>query len=186
MDIISLYPYINFALDYPIKTPEIIRPENPSVNWTLPEHIEHEGLYKVRVLPPKALFLPVLPMRVNKKDPRLMFMLCNRCANTESKGNLVIQGPIKCIHGDKDRGWTSTMTSMELRVALREGYIITRCFRIWKYNEFDNLFKDYVQTFMKMKIESSGFPADIQADDQKLKWTMGIFLISSNIYQCFV
>jgi len=56
MDIISLYPYINFALDYPVKTPEIIHLDDPQVNWTLPEQIEHEGLYKVRVVPPKALF----------------------------------------------------------------------------------------------------------------------------------
>ena len=174
MDIISLYPYINYSLYYPVKTPEIIRPDIPYVYWTLPEQIEHEGLYKVRVVPPKELFLPVLPMRVNKNDPRLMFMLCIKCANTKSKEGPVLKGPITCNHSEKERGWTSTMTSIELRTALQQGYIITRCYRIWKYNEFDNLFMEYVQTFMKMKIESSGLPSDIQTDEQKMEWATGI------------
>jgi hypothetical protein len=106
MDIISLYPYINFSLDYPVKTPEIIRPDNTHVYWTLPQQIEHEGLYKVRVVPPKALFLPVLPQRVNKADPRLMFMLCDKCSNKKSKDGPVVRGPIECNHNDEKRGWT--------------------------------------------------------------------------------
>jgi glutamate dehydrogenase/leucine dehydrogenase len=60
-----------------------------------------------------------------------------------------------------------------LREALRHGYRVTRCYRIWKYDKFENLFKEYVQTFMKMKIESSGFPADIQTDEQKISWAKG-------------
>jgi hypothetical protein len=76
MDIISLYPYVNFSLQYPIKVPEVIRPVDCVVEWSRPDQIEHDGLYKVRVIPPKGLFLPVLPMRVNKQDPRLLFMLC--------------------------------------------------------------------------------------------------------------
>jgi hypothetical protein len=73
------------------------------------------------------------------------------------------------------------MTSLELRTALQEGYKITRCYRIWKYNEFDNLFKDYVQTFMKMKIESSGFPSEIQTHDEKAAWAKGTILLILNI-----
>jgi len=72
------------------------------------------------------------------------------------------------------------MTSLELRTALQEGYKITRCYRIWKYSEFDNLFKEYVQTFMKMKNESSGFPSDIQTDEQKMKWALGIINLMKN------
>ena len=69
----------------------------------------------------------------------------------------------------------STMTSIELHTALQQGYKITRCYRIWKYTEFDNLFKDYVQTFMKMKIESSDFPSEIQTSDEKVAWAKGFF-----------
>jgi hypothetical protein len=69
VDIISLYPFINFDFKYPIKVPEIIRPDDPIVDWTMPEQIQYDGLYKVRIVPPKGLFLPVLPMRVNKEDP---------------------------------------------------------------------------------------------------------------------
>jgi hypothetical protein len=170
VDIISLYPFINFEHSYPIKMPEIVQPEHPIVDWTQPEQIEFDGLYKVRVVPPRQLFLPVLPMRVNKEDPRLMFMLCQKCAITKSKKATVVHGPLKCNHSDEQRGWTSTMTSIELRAALREGYRIDRCYRIWKYQEFDNLFKEYVQTFMKMKIESSGFPSNVQTPEEKSGW----------------
>jgi hypothetical protein len=69
----------------------------------------------------------------------------------------------------------STISSIELREALRHKYRVTRCYRIWKYNRFENLFKDYVQAFMKMKIESSDFPSDIQTGEQKTQWAMGIF-----------
>jgi hypothetical protein len=101
-------------------------------------------------------------------------MLCNKCANTKSKQGPVLRGQITCNHSEKERSWTSTMTSIELRTALQQGYKITRCYRIWKYNEFDNLFMEYVQTFMKMKIESSGFPSDIQTNEQKMEWVTGI------------
>lgn len=177
MDIISLYPFVNYQLKYPVNVPEIIHPELMNVDWTKPEEIVHDGLYKVRVIPPKNVFLPVLPMRVNKDDPRLMFMLCNKCANKNSKGKQIINGAIKCNHSDAERGWTSTMTSIELRVALSEGYKITHCYRIWKYKEFDNLFKEYVQRFMKMKIESSGFPSTVETLEQKMEWKNGL-----NIY----
>jgi len=73
------------------------------------------------------------------------------------------------------------MTSLELRKALQEGYKITRCYRIWKYSEFDNLFKEYVQTFMKMKIESSGFPSEIQTPDEKVAWAKGTIFFILNI-----
>jgi hypothetical protein len=91
MDIISLYLFINFSLQYPVKVPEIIRPDDCVVDWTKPEEIEHDGLYKVRVVPPKGLFLPVLPMRVNKEDPRLMFPLCIKCATSTGPPSKVQQ-----------------------------------------------------------------------------------------------
>jgi hypothetical protein len=186
VDIISLYPFINGTFKYPIKVPEIIRPEDPVVDWSLPEHIEHDGLYKVRVVPPRGLFLPVLPMRVNRDDPRLMFMLCNRCATSMSriKDGPVVKKAIQCKHTDEERGWTATMTSIELRVALREGYKIDRCYRIWKYNEFDNLFWEYVKTFMEMKIKSSGFPSEIKTDEEKKKWAKGWCKLSIFVSIC--
>jgi hypothetical protein len=166
---------VNFSLQYPIKVPEVIRSPECVVEWSDPDQIEHDGLYKVRVVPPKGLFLPVLPMRVNKQDPRLLFMLCAKCAyvHSSSKKHPVVNGVIKCHHNEADRAWTSTMTSIELRAALAEGYKITRCYRIWKYNEFDNLFKEYVQTFMKMKIESSGFPSNVQTTEEQNAWAKG-------------
>ena len=68
----------------------------------------------------------------------------------------------------------STISSIELREALRHGYRVSRCYRIWKYSKFENLFKKYVQTFMKMKIESSGFPSHITNQEQKEEWAKGL------------
>jgi hypothetical protein len=99
MDIISLYPSVNFNVKYPVGMPTIIRPENHEVEWNKAEDIVHDGLYKVRILPPKDLYLPVLPERVNQDDPRLLFTLCMKCSVLKST-------PSKCPHTDDQRGWT--------------------------------------------------------------------------------
>lgn len=44
--------------------PENIIPENKEVNWTQAEQIKYAGLLKVRVIPPRSLYLPILPTRV--------------------------------------------------------------------------------------------------------------------------
>jgi len=77
----------------------------------------------------------------------------------------------RCLHTDDQRGWVSTCTSVELNVALEEGYTVTKLFRVLEYTKYDTeLFKPYISEFMAQKIHSSGFDDSIknnkEAEDQ--------------------
>ena len=54
--------------------------------------IRYKGLIKCTVLPPKDLYLPVLPVRI---DGKLMFPLCRSCAEMKNHG--------VCNHTDTER-----------------------------------------------------------------------------------
>ena len=93
---------------YPIGHPKIIT-----------EHFEdlenYFGLIKCKVLPPRELFLPVLP---HKCKGKLMFPLCLECANIKS------QTP--CNHNDEQRSFIGTWISEELKLAVNKGYKIVK------------------------------------------------------------
>lgn len=126
---------------YPIGLPQVIIPNDINVLWTEPNDIPHKGLLKVRILPPKNLLLPVLPIRI---DQRLLFCLCHRCAKEFEKKNTKLNH--KCAHSDEEREFTATVTSLELELALKEKYIVKKFYRAWHYNNFsDYLFKHYVR-----------------------------------------
>ena len=67
---------------------------------------------------------------------------------------------------DEERGYTATLSSLELREALEAGYRISKIYRayIWESNKEmdDTLFKAYVQKFLRLKYVSSGWPAEIK------------------------
>ena len=65
-DVTSLYPFINKTGKVPLGHPEIITEDFGNLD-------EYEGLIKCKVLPPKGLFHPVLPCKLNHK---LLFPLC--------------------------------------------------------------------------------------------------------------
>ena len=99
------------------------------------------GLIKCTVLPPRGLFHPVLPYRTQGK---LMFPLCKACADTCN------QTP--CTHSQRERAIQGTWCSVELEKALEKGYHILQMHEVWHFPETsDALFKDYVDTFLKIK-----------------------------------
>ncbi|XP_074115793.1 uncharacterized protein LOC141538310 [Cotesia typhae] len=116
-----------------------------------------EGLIKCRVLPPRNLFHTVLPYRAHGK---LFFPLCKTCCD-----NLVQED---CYHNcASERELYGTWVSCELRKAVEKGYIIQEIDDIWSYNTVryipgdDNntgLFVEYINTFLKIKQEASGWP----------------------------
>ncbi|XP_074661123.1 uncharacterized protein LOC141913858 [Tubulanus polymorphus] len=87
IDICSLYPYVNSRCSYPIGHPDVIT-ENFSSDIS-----EYYGLIKCSILPPRGLFLPVLPYRSGGK---LTFPLCATCANTCNQHDV-------CTHNETER-----------------------------------------------------------------------------------
>jgi hypothetical protein len=96
------------------------------VNWTNPDQIPYKGLLKVRVIPPRGLMVPVLPM---KQDERLLFSCCYRCAKKFRHINTRQQH--LCPHNDAERAFVTTTTHIELEEALRRGYVVDRFIRAW-------------------------------------------------------
>ena len=115
------------------------------------------GLIKCTVLPPKGLLHPVLPYRTKDK---LMFPLCKTCTDTLN------QNP--CTHTDQERAILGTWCHVELMKAIEKGYEILKIHEVWHFPvHTDELFKEYVNTFLKIKQEASSYPKDCVTDEQK-------------------
>ncbi|KAF4521060.1 hypothetical protein B566_EDAN008132 [Ephemera danica] len=148
-DIISLYPKILRDFKVPVGVPKLhLGPEFPSL-------LETEGLVKCLILPPRRLFHPVLPIKMHSK---LMFVLCRKCAKQHIYEN--------CPHNDpRDRALGGTWVIDEVRLAIKHGYNVLEIYEIWEYEvrvtdkaNSDGVFFDYVNTFLKIKQQASGWP----------------------------
>ncbi|GBM31280.1 hypothetical protein AVEN_91282-1 [Araneus ventricosus] len=104
-DFTSLYPWVNKYCLYPVGHPEIITENFVNIE-------SYFGLIQCRVLPPRGLYLPVLPLPGNGK---LMFSLCRCC--TENLN----QSP--CEHSDEERSMIGTWITEENKsIAVQKGY----------------------------------------------------------------
>ena len=57
---------------------------------------------------------------------------------------------------------------MELLKAIEKGYQILKIHEVWHFPvHTDKLFKEYVDTFLKIKQEASGYPKDCVTEEQK-------------------
>jgi hypothetical protein len=150
-------------------------------------HIKYPyfGIAKVKVLPPHDLLHPVLPLKINGK---LKFVLCFKCAKEENN--------TFCNCSDNERALSGTFCTPELEMALNKGYKILCTHEVlhWPENEkydFESkkggIFSQYVNTFLKIKQESSDYPSDAISNEQKQKYIQdylkqeGICLDPSNI-----
>ena len=159
VDFTSLYPHINRSKTVPTGHPEIIT-ENFDENIS-----NYFGLIKCTVLPSRCLFHPVLPHHSQNK---LMFALCKTCADT---GN---QTP--CTHSDAERAIQGTWCSVEVMKAMEKGYRIIQVHEVWHFpQKTDTLFKEYIDTFAKIKLEASGYPKNCVTDEQKQWYVNDIF-----------
>lgn len=70
IDVCSLYPWVCKMKSFPVGHLQIVT-KNFDIDWT-----KYKGLIKCEVLPPRGLYLRVLPSRHNSK---LMFPLCRTC-----------------------------------------------------------------------------------------------------------
>jgi hypothetical protein len=70
----------------------------------------------------------------------------------------------ECKHTEDQRDFVTTINSMELRKALKDGYIVKKLFHAYTWNAADmddKLFREYIQKFLRLKYISSGWPAEI-------------------------
>ena len=163
VDVTSLYPTVNKYDEYPTGHPIIItHPENQDIS-------EYFGVAKVEVVAPRQLYHPVLPHRSNGK---LTFPLCRTCV-TEQMPKPLTQRSYYCEHSEEDRMFVGTWCTPELLQAQEEGYEIRRIHEVWHFppnQRKRGLFKDYVNTWLRLKQESSGYPSWAQTPAQKAEF----------------
>lgn len=139
-DITSLYPYSQRDFKFPVGSPTIITENFSTVD-------NYYGIIKCSVLPPTNLYFPVLPAKINNK---LMFTLCKSCA-------VSFNNSLNCSHSLEERMLEGTWCSLEIQEAIKHGYKIIDIFEIYHWEESsDELFKGYINNFLKIKQESSG------------------------------
>jgi hypothetical protein len=157
-DFTSMYPAVQCQYEYPLGHPIIHTERFPSDMNSTPQ--VYRGVIKCDILPPKGLFVPVLPSKINKK---LHFTLCRTCSERCHQG--------QCRHNVKARTLTGTWTTAELQKSIECGYSITYIYEVWHWEEWSStIFKDYIATFYKLKLAASGFPAWCLTDEDKERY----------------
>lgn len=157
-DFTSLYPFVNKTKTYPVGHPTIIYENFGYIK-------KYFGIARVKVYPPRDLFFPVLPVKLNKK---LMFPLCYTCAvNSQTD---------PCMHSEEQRSLTGTWCTIEIEMALEKGYRIDQIYEVWHFpNTTNNLFAPYIELHLRDKQEASGYPSWC-TDDVKKKQYIDAFL----------
>ena len=160
VDITSLYPWVNKNATYPIGHPHIItQPVDQDIH-------SYFGLALVDILPPSGLFHPVLPVRCGGK---LTFPLCSKCVE-EEQAKPTLQRTHYCTHTDSERTVRGTWCTTEIEKAVQKGYVIKRIHEVWHFptqQRRTGLFADYVDKWLKLKQEASGWPSWCQTLEQK-------------------
>ena len=158
VDVTSLYPWVNKTARYPLGHPEIhFEPENQTLD-------DYFGIALVTILPPRHLYHPVLPVRHGGK---LTFPLCMACVR-EKQPKPLFDRSATCTHTDQQRQLQGTWCTPELQEARARGYILVRIHEVWHFTKSEEgLFADYVNTWLKIKQESAGWPRWCQTDEQK-------------------
>ena len=94
--------------------------------------------------------------------------MCRNWAETENKSI--------CNHSVGDRSLSGTWVSVELEKAVQIGYTLLKVHEVWQYHtvtKYDpitcdgGLFAQYMNTFMKIKMEASGYPSHCDTDQEK-------------------
>lgn len=145
---------------YPVGHPTIITKDFKNLN-------DYFGIAKVKILPPKEVYHPVLPYRSQGK---LKFPLCATCAERET------DDPCDCKV--EDRVLIGTWCTPEIQKALECGYELQTVYEVYHWDTVavydreegtEGLFTGFINTFLKLKQESSGWPAwcETEADRQK-------------------
>ena len=186
-DVVSLYPYICKTGIFPVGHPTIyVGAECEQLMMGLSNPMMNiKGIVKAKVLPPRNLFTPLLPVRVHN---RLVFALCRSCVED------LREEP--CNHENvEDRCFTGAWVSLELEKAVELGYEILEVYVVWSYHttqynkqkKAGGLFSGYIDLFLKLKQEASGYSSSCTTEEAKDRYIReyfereGILLEKDNI-----
>ena len=162
-DFTSLYPSINKYGTYLVGFPECYF--NPS-----DQNIHHYfGIAQVDILPPERIFHPVLLVREGGK---LTFPLC-RAYVREEMAKPLLERSNMCGHTREERMLRGTWCTPEIQKAVEKGYELVKIHEVFHFtpeNRRTGLFAEYVNTRLKLKQESAGWPADCDTEEKKAEY----------------
>ena len=162
-DFTSLYPFCNKYSIYPTGHPQVLlNPEDQDIH-------SYFGIAQCIVRPPRDLYHPVLPVRVNGK---LLFPLCVACAS-EQLDHPLLERSSYCPHSDVEREMIGTWCTPELEEAVQQGYEIVKIVEVYHFPEDQRrkgLFAPYIDKWYRIKTEASGWPAWCTDDAKKAKF----------------
>ena len=161
VDVTSLYPWVNKTARYPLGHPTIYyEPDDQDLE-------SYFGLALVTIIPPRGLYHPVLPVRHGGK---LTFPLCMACVQQE-QAKPFHERRAECDHSDQERQLQGTWCTPEIQEAVARGYKLVRIHEVWHFPDSrKGLFKDYVNTWLKIKQESAGWPRWCQTPEQQQQY----------------
>ena len=125
---LSLYPFICKYGLFPVGHPEILTEGFDELSAT---HQPYCGLIKAKILPPRNLFFPLLPLR--SKEGKLCFTLCRACTN---ETDVDIRDRVNCQHTDEERALDGVWVSLEVTKALQLGYKVMITREVWNYKDW--------------------------------------------------
>lgn len=181
VDVCSLYPWVCKYGKFPMGHPVEILVGNEDCRKVLNEAHDLSkltGLIKCSVLPPRDLFHPLLPVRMNEK---LLFVLCRTCGENMSQ-------TLMCSHSEEDRVIHGTWVVDEVAKAVSLGYELKEIQEIWRYDSIcydpilktGGLFAEFIDMFIQMKQEASGWPNECLTDAERQKY-IDEYLISEGV-----
>lgn len=136
-----------------------------------------EGLIKCSILPPQNFYHPVLPTKMNNK---LMFVLCRTCGENMN----ILESS---NHTEEERMLNGTWVMDEVLKAIEMGYNITAIQEIWSYkiiqseNGSKGLFTDFINGFLKLKQEASGWPSECIDNDKNKQQYINDYAIKEHV-----
>lgn len=95
-----------------------------------------------------------------------------------------------CVHSDADRTLRGTWCTPEIQKAIEKGYTLLKIHEVWHFpldQRRTALFADYVDKWLQIKQEASGWPSWCETLEQKREYILryqereGIRLDSSKI-----
>ena len=181
-DIRSQYPFVMKTKPMPIGHPRILigpKADATKNSIKISKYYENDiekicvdwsinGIVYAKIYPPRNLFMPVLPDRINNK---LIFHLCTKCVLSDP-ADLIDE---TCPHSDEERAIKRPFCTPELKEALTQGYRIAEIYEIYDYdmvtpdpvNNQKGLFTDYIEFFYKLKLQSDGWPSYCTSENEK-------------------
>ena len=174
IDFNSFYSFVQHKYAFPIHHPKSMTDKKglfPKINnthKTASSDKDGMGFAKCTVLPPKQLFIPTLPVKINRK---LLFPLCTQCAKEKQTKNYK--------HDEQQRSINVTWCISKLRQAVKDGYKIKNVSQLLIYNQKENVFADFTAKFYILKQKYSGIPENIENKDnlteELVNYTLNVF-----------